>query len=84
MEETTFLQHAPPRLKLACMLLIYTAQRPSDVLAMTKGQVIERGDRLMIMLRQQKTGELIAVPLHATVWRPSCENECRRIKVAFC
>ena len=64
LEEDAFLQHAPPRLKLACMLLIYTAQRASDVLAMTKGQVIERGDRLMIMLRQQKTGELIAVPLH--------------------
>jgi integrase len=63
-EEEAFLQHAPPKLKLACMLLIYTAQRPSDVLAMTTGQVIDQDGRLLILLRQEKTGELVAVPLH--------------------
>ena len=46
------------------MLLIYTAQRPSDVLGMTKGRVSEHDGRLWIILRQQKTGELIEVPLH--------------------
>jgi integrase len=63
-EEEAFLRYASPKLRFACMLLIYTAQRPSDVLAMTTGQVIDRDGRLMILLRQQKTGELVAVPLH--------------------
>ena len=63
-EEDAFLAAAPPTLRLAMMLLIYTAQRPSDVLAMTKGHVSEHSGRLWIILRQQKTGELIEVPLH--------------------
>jgi integrase len=63
-EENAFLEAAPPSLRLAMMLLIYTAQRPSDVLAMTKGRVSEHDGRLWIILRQQKTGELIEVPLH--------------------
>ncbi len=63
-EENAFLKAAPPSLRLAMMLLIYTAQRPSDVLGMTKGRVSEHDGRLWIILRQQKTGELIEVPLH--------------------
>jgi hypothetical protein len=45
------------------MLLIYTAQRPSGVLEMMKAQVIERDGCLLILLRQQKTAELVAIPL---------------------
>jgi integrase len=52
-----------PSLRLAALLLLYTAQRPSDVLAMTRGQVIERDGKLLITLRQQKTGTLVAVPV---------------------
>jgi len=63
-EQAEFLAAAPPRLHLAFMLLLYTTQRLSDVLAMTKGQVYEHNGRLLIELRQQKTGELVAVPAH--------------------
>jgi integrase len=63
-EEDAFLAHAGPSLKLAAMLLIYTAQRPSDVLAMTKTNIAEHDGRAWLLLRQQKTGELIELPLH--------------------
>ena len=53
-----------PTLKLAFMLLLYTLQRPSDMLAMTLLQVSEREGRLFIALRQQKTDTLVAVPVH--------------------
>jgi len=59
-----------PRIKLACALLLYTAQRPGDVLAMTTGHVHDRWDeragrkRLALQLRQEKTGELVEVPCH--------------------
>jgi integrase len=56
-----------PSLRLAALLLLYTAQRPSDVLAMTKGQVNERGGKLLITLRQQKTDTLVAVPVHGVL-----------------
>ena len=62
-----FLASARPSLRLAALLLLYTAQRPSDVLAMTKGQVSERGGRLYISMRQEKTGALIDVPVHAAL-----------------
>jgi integrase len=52
-----------PSLRLAALLLLYTAQRPSDVLAMTKGRVVERDGKLLITIRQQKTGTLVAVPV---------------------
>lgn len=63
-DQADFLAAAHPRLHLAFMLLLYTTQRLSDVLAMTKGQVYEHDGRLMIELRQQKTRTLIAVPAH--------------------
>ncbi len=63
-DQTDFLAAADPRLHLAFMLMLYTTQRMSDVLAMTKGQVYERNGRLMIELRQQKTRALIAVRVH--------------------
>lgn len=63
-QESAFLDAAPDRLRLAAGLLLYTVQRPADVLAMTIGQVAERDGRLWLTLRQQKTGELIAVPVH--------------------
>ena len=62
-----FIDGARGSLRLAMMLLIYTAQRPADVLAMTKGHVSERDGRLFIALRQQKTGELLDVPVHTAL-----------------
>jgi hypothetical protein len=63
-DEKDFLAVAPADLHLGFMLMLYTTQRLSDVLAMTKGQVYEQDGRLMIELRQQKTDTLIAVPVH--------------------
>jgi len=63
-EERAALEVFRPSLQLSFMLLLYTLQRPSDVLAMTKGQVTERGGRLFLRLRQQKTEALIDVPVH--------------------
>lgn len=60
-----FLDQAPAELRLAMALLLYTVQRPSDVLAFSRGQVQEREERLWLVLRQAKTGELVAVPCHA-------------------
>lgn len=63
-EEDAFLAKAPPNQRLAFMLLTYTAQRPSDVLAMTTARVYEKDGRLFILLRQEKTKELLALPVH--------------------
>lgn len=51
-------------IRLACALLLYTAQRPADALAMTWGQIQDRGGKLWLTLRQAKTGELVDVPAH--------------------
>jgi integrase len=51
-------------IRLACALLLYTAQRPADALAMTWGQIQDRSGRLWLTLRQAKTGELVDVPAH--------------------
>jgi integrase len=73
-EEDAFLTAARPPLRLAISLLIYTAQRPSDVLAMTKTHVAERDGRLWIALRQAKTGELLDLPVHARLAPMLCER----------
>jgi integrase len=64
-DEARFLAAARPSLRLGFALLLYTVQRPSDVLAMTRGQVSERDGRLFVALRQQKTAALIDVPVHS-------------------
>ena len=51
-------------IRLACALLLYTAQRPADALSMTWGQIQDRNGRLWLTLRQAKTGELVDVPAH--------------------
>lgn len=56
-----------PRLRLAFHLLLYTLQRPSDVLDMRRDRVTERDGRLFIGLKQAKTGALIDVPVHAAL-----------------
>jgi integrase len=60
-----FLDAAAPDIRLACALLIYTAQRPADVLSMTWDQIDTALDgRTWISLRQAKVGELVRVPAH--------------------
>ncbi|HUB46154.1 MAG TPA: tyrosine-type recombinase/integrase [Acetobacteraceae bacterium] len=63
-ECAAFCSGASASLRLALMLLVYTAQRPGDVLEMTTARITERDGRLFILLRQQKTDELLSVPLH--------------------
>ena len=54
------------RARLALALLLYTAQRRSDVVRMGRQHV--RGDTIQV--RQQKTGSQLAIPLH-----PALQNE---------
>lgn len=55
-----------PRMRKALALLLYTAQRPSDVLAMSRPQMWTDAEaRPWIRLRQAKTGEAVDVPCHA-------------------
>ncbi len=63
-DEERFLAAASARMRLAFMLLLYTVQRPSDMLAMTRDAIIERNGRLYLTLRQQKTGTLVDIPVH--------------------
>lgn len=58
------LKAAGPDIRLACALLLFTAQRPADALSMTWSQIDDREGRLWLTLRQAKTGELIDVPAH--------------------
>ena len=51
--------------RLAFALLLYTAQRRSDVVRMGRKHV--RGD--VVDVRQQKTGKLMPIPLHAELAR---------------
>jgi integrase len=63
-QEAAFMAVARPALRLAFMLLLYTVQRPGDVLSMTAARVREQDGRMLILLRQAKTGTLLEVPLH--------------------
>lgn len=62
--EDEFVARAQPTLQLAYLLLLYTLQRPSDMLAMEAEAISDRDGRLFIALRQSKTGALIDVPVH--------------------
>jgi integrase len=72
-DEEAFLAVAPPSLRLAFMLLLYTVQRPGDVLAMRTGGVRTIAGRTYLTLRQSKTGMLIDVPVHSRL-RPFLED----------
>lgn len=64
-EETSeILAKIRPALKLAAALLLYTVQRPSDILDMTWSQIATVDGRIWITVRQQKTGVLLRFPAH--------------------
>jgi integrase len=63
------LEVAGADIRLACALLLYTAQRPADALSMTWEQIQDRDGRLWLTLRQAKTGELVDVPAHRDLER---------------
>ena len=54
-----------PALRRAFALLLYTVQRPSDVLTMARPMIYQQDGRTWIRLRQAKTGMLVDVPCHA-------------------
>jgi len=54
-----------PAMRRAFALLLYTVQRPSDVLSMARPMLFERNGRVWIRLQQAKTGALVDVPCHA-------------------
>lgn len=74
-----FLDAAPPTIRTAASVLLYTAQRPDDVVGMSWDSVAEGRDGSMwISLTQEKTGELVTVPCHralATLLRSVPEGE---------
>lgn len=63
-KEDAVLAEFPWPLDFAFMLMLYTCQRLSDVLEMNASQIMERTGRFYITLKQQKTGGLVAVPVH--------------------
>lgn len=70
------LAKAEPAEALALRILLYTAQRPSDVVRMTWKQY----DGQKITLRQLKTGTLLAVPIHGELKGPlAAENAERKV-----
>lgn len=68
--EDRYMSEFRPSLRLAFALMLYTLQRLSDVLAMTTRQVTEKDGRLYIVVKQQKTGALVGIPVHKTVLDP--------------
>lgn len=54
-----------PVMRRAFALLLYTVQRPSDVLSMSRPMLFEKNGRVWIRLQQAKTGTLVDVPCHA-------------------
>lgn len=64
-----FLSHAEPRLRLAFALLLYTVQRPSDMLTFSRPMMFQRDGRDWIRLRQAKTDALVDVPCHHVLVR---------------
>lgn len=62
-----------PVMRRAFALLLYTVQRPGDVLSMAQPMLFEKDGRLWIRLQQAKTKTLVDVPCHAGL-----EAELRR------
>ncbi|KAA2211665.1 tyrosine-type recombinase/integrase [Teichococcus oryzae] len=64
-----FLADARPSLKAGMALLLYTVQRLSDVLALTRDNLHENqvDGRLWIGLRQNKTAALVWTPCHSAL-----------------
>lgn len=77
--ERRFAAELRPSLRLAFGLMLYTLQRFSDVLAMTTEQVMDRAGRLYIVLTQQKTQTLLAVPVHTSLEPMLRERMAQRV-----
>lgn len=62
-DEAKMFPLADERMRRTLYLLLYTAQRPGDVLAMTRSQW--NGDTIRV--RQEKTRKLVEIPCHRTL-----------------
>jgi integrase len=62
-----------PVMRRAFALLLYTVQRPGDVLRMARPMLFEKDGRMWIRLQQAKTKTLVDVPCHGRL-----EAELRR------
>ena len=63
-----FLKASTGPVQLAAAFLLFTAQRPSDCLAMTWDRVKEMPDgRIWVSLTQEKTGAMIDLPAHESL-----------------
>lgn len=82
-QEDAFMAKASETLRLAFMLLLYTVQRPSDVLAMTTARIREHDGRMFILLRQAKTDELLEVPLHGRLAPLVRSRLKRKVMITF-
>ena len=65
-EQIDRLLHAADTVEMrrAVALMLYTVQRPADVLRLGPQHLSTREGRIWITLRQSKTGELVDIPLH--------------------
>jgi integrase len=59
-----FLDAATPVMRRAFLLMLYTAQRVSDVLAIDWADFEKKDRRVILTLRQAKTDELVSLPVH--------------------
>ena len=73
-----FLDAAPPAIRLAFALLLYTAQRPADMLRLSTPMMFERDGRTWIRLRQAKTGAGVDVPCHHRLLEEIGEAEAHK------
>jgi hypothetical protein len=73
-----------PQLRRACALLLYTVQRPSDMLQLATPMVYQQDGRTWIRLRQGKTSAMVDVPCHSglerELIRTSAVNSAEGIK----
>ena len=69
-EMNRLLDAAPGGIRIAMAMLLYTAQRPSDVLAMEWSRIETRRDgRVWLWLTQQKTETLVDIQAHRSLER---------------
>jgi len=76
-EEDEFLDAAPPSIRLAFLLMLYTMQRPSDVLAMSRNHVSEKRGPFMNCIASAEDGAIA----RRTCRFPPCGSFARAIAV---
>ena len=68
-ETARFREHSSGSVRLACEIMLYTAQRLDDVRKLKWERFEERNGRFWFRVRQGKTGVLVDVPAHRELGR---------------